>query len=60
VSHASGPRGTPDDGWDLGGGRYHPVNQYWPLQLTYLAMLLALAAVLLAIGWRATRPRRVV
>ncbi len=32
----------------------------WPLELTYLAFLLALAAVLLAIGWRATQPRSVV
>ena len=60
ASTATGPRGAPDSGWGIGGGRYHPADQYWPLQLTYLAILLALAVVLLAIGWRATRPRRVV
>jgi hypothetical protein len=60
TSNASGPRGTPDGSWDLGGGRYHPAGQYWPLQLAYLVLLLALAAVLLAVGWRATRPRRIV
>ena len=60
ASTASGSRGTPDTGWSIGGGRYHPANQYWPLQLTHLAILLALAAVLLAIGWRATRPRSIV
>jgi hypothetical protein len=53
-------RFTPDSGWGIGDGRYHPANQYWPLQLTYLAILLALAAILLAIGWRATRPRSIV
>ena len=60
ASNAAGPRGTPDDGWDIGNGRYHPADQYWPLQLTYLAIMLAVATVLLAIGWRATRPRSVV
>lgn len=60
TSTATGPRGTPDSGWGLGGGRYHPAGQYWPLQLTYLAILLALAAALLAVGWRATRPRSTV
>ena len=60
ASTASGSRGTPDTGWSIGGGRYHPASQYWLLQLTYLAILLALAAVLLAIGWRATRPRSIV
>jgi hypothetical protein len=60
VSTATGPRGTPDSGWGLGGGRYHPADQYWPLQLTYLAIQLALAAALLALGWRATRPRSTV
>ncbi len=60
ASQATGPRGTPDTGWGIGNGRYHPADQYWPLQLTYLAILLALAAVLLATGWRATRPRRTV
>jgi hypothetical protein len=60
ASKATGPRGAPDSGWGMGGGRYHPADQYWPLQFTYLAILLALAVVLLAIGWWATRPRRVV
>lgn len=60
TAKATGPRGTPDSGWDIGAGRYHPANQYWPLQLSYLAILLGLAAVLLALGWLATRPRVVV
>jgi hypothetical protein len=38
---------------------YHPASQYWPLQLTFLAVLLALAAALLAAGWHATRTRAV-
>ncbi len=60
VSRAVGDRGTPDDAWLLGGGQYHPASQYWPLQATYLALLLAVSAGLLTLGWRATRPRRVV
>lgn len=61
TSRASGPRRrTPDNGWVIGGGRYHAANQYWPLQLTFLAILLTLAVVTLAIGWRAVRPRRIV
>jgi hypothetical protein len=60
TSKATGPRGAPDNAWTVGGGRYHPASQYWLLQFTYLAVLLALAAVLLAVGWRATRPRNVV
>jgi hypothetical protein len=38
---------------------YHPANQYWPLQLTFLAILLALSAGALAVGWYATRTRAV-
>lgn len=61
LSHAAGPRrGTPDDGWLVGGGQYHPAGQYWPLQLTYAGILVALAAALLLAGWRFTRPRNVV
>lgn len=60
VSRANGPRGLPHDVWVLGGGQYHPASQYWPLQVTYVAMLLVLSVVLLALGWRATRPRNVV
>ena len=59
VSHAAGPRATPHDSWIAGGG-YHPASQYWPLQLTYVALLLVLAAALLSVGWRATRPRSIV
>lgn len=59
LSRASGPRGTPDNAWLLGGGQYHPAGQYWPLQLTHVAVLLVLSVVLLAAGWRATRPRSV-
>jgi hypothetical protein len=60
TSAASGGRAASGSGWDVGGGRYHPVSQYWPLQLTYLAIMLALAAALIAVGWRATRPRSAV
>jgi hypothetical protein len=60
ASTATSPRAAPDSGWSIGGGHYHPANQYWPLQLIYLATLLGLAAALLTIGWRATRPRNVV
>jgi len=60
ISRAVGERGTPRDAWLLGGGQYHPASQWWPLQATYVALLLTLACALLEIGWRATRPRRVV
>ena len=36
---------------------YHPATQYWPLQLTFLTVLLALAATTLVFGWYATRSR---
>ena len=38
---------------------YHPASQYWPLQLTFLTVLLALAATTLVFGWYATRSRGV-
>ena len=38
---------------------YHPASQYWPLQVTLLAVLLAIAAVALASGWHATWTRAV-
>jgi hypothetical protein len=60
VSRATGSRGSPEDAWILGGGQYHPAGQYWPLQLVYVVMLLALAAAVLTAGWRATRPRSTV
>jgi hypothetical protein len=60
LTRATGPRGAPDDGWGVGSGRYHPVGQFWPLQLTYLTLLVVLAAALLAVGWTATRSRRTV
>lgn len=60
ASSATGPGRTPDSAWGIGGGRYHPAGQYWPLQLTYVAIQVALAAALLVIGWRATRPRSTV
>lgn len=65
VSHASGPRpSVPDDGWIIRAESgpnvpYHPAGQFWPLQLTFLAVLVALSVALLAIGWRATRTRAV-
>lgn len=60
ASKANGPRGTPDNSWGIGGGHYHPASQYWPLQLTYLTISFALAGALLAVGWRATRPRNII
>jgi hypothetical protein len=60
ASKATGLRGVPDSGWGIGGGRYHPADQYWPFQFTCLTILLALAVALLAIGWRTTRARHVV
>jgi ABC-type transport system involved in multi-copper enzyme maturation permease subunit len=49
-------------GWIIqasNGVRYHPASQYWSLQVTFLVILLAMAAVLLALGWHATRTRAV-
>jgi hypothetical protein len=60
LSRATGPRRLPDGSWMIGGGQYHPAGQYWPLQITYVAILLLLAAAALAVGWRATRPRNIV
>jgi hypothetical protein len=65
ARHTTGPGLTvPPDGWIIGaraghGVPYHPASQYWPLQLAFLAILLALAAALLASGWHATRTRAV-
>ena len=65
ARHAVGPKLTvPPGGWIIGaqaghGAAYHPASQYWPLQFAFLAILLALAAVLLATGWHATRTRAV-
>jgi hypothetical protein len=55
---------VPSGGWimqtsTVHGVPYHPASQYWPLQLGFLALLLALAASTLAIGWYATRTRAV-
>lgn len=58
LSHDTGPRrGVPDGGWIVGSGLYHPASQYWPLQLTYAAMLLLAVTALLTTGWYATRTR---
>jgi len=65
VSQATGPHVTTLPGsWILGSGTgtkvsYHPPAQYWPLQLTLLAILLAVAGAALASGWQATRTRGV-
>jgi hypothetical protein len=51
-----------DGGWGIQTGNgmlYHPASQYWPLQAVFLVILLAIAAVLLAAGWHATRTRAV-
>jgi hypothetical protein len=65
VSKTTGPQFTaPPGSWILGSGAgvpvpYHPVGQYWPLQLILLTVLIALTAVALATGWHATRTRAV-
>jgi hypothetical protein len=65
ASKTTGPHFTaPPGSWVLGSGAgvpvsYHPASQYWPLQLTLLAVLLALATAAAASGWRATRTRAV-
>ena len=65
ASKTTGPHFTaPPGSWILGSGTsapvpYHPASQYWPLQLTLLTVLLALAAAALATGWHATRTRAV-
>lgn len=60
TSHATGPRGAPDDSWRVGGALYHPANQYWSLQVTFVAILLVIAVAALAAGWMRTRPRNIV
>ena len=65
ASQTTGPHVvTPPGSWILGSGTgttmlYHPPGQYWPLQLTLLAILLAVAGAALASGWFATRTRGV-
>jgi hypothetical protein len=59
-SRATGQRGAPRSSWDIGGGQYHPARQYWPLHLTYVAILLLLAGATFALGWHATRARNTV
>jgi len=65
TSRTAGPRfAVPRGGWSIQPSNshsvpYHPAGQYWPLQLTFLVVLVALAAVLLITGWYATRTRAV-
>ena len=65
AAKTTGPHFTaPPGSWILGSGAdapvaYHPVGQYWPLQLILLTVLLAFAAAALATGWHATRTRAV-
>ena len=65
TSRTTAPRfEVPRDGWIIqaDGGRnvpYHPAGQFWPLQVTFLAVALAVSVALLALGWRATRTRAV-
>ena len=64
ASKAAGPDFTaPPGSWILGSGAgvpaLYPAGQYWLLQVTLLAVLLALAAVALASGWHATWTRAV-
>jgi hypothetical protein len=59
-----GDRGVPRDAWTWPTGTadaipYHPANQSWPLQLTFLAILLTLTLAVLALVWHATRTRAV-
>lgn len=55
-------RGVPRDAWTWPTGAaqtipYHPASQFWPLQLTFLAILLILTAAALVLGWHAIRTR---
>ena len=65
TRRTTGPRfAVPHSGWSIQPSHghavpYHPAGQYWPLQLTFLAVLLVLAAALLAAGWHATHTRAV-
>jgi hypothetical protein len=65
VSHTTHPGfAVPPGGWIIQAPAgesvpYHQVGQYWPLQVTLLAILVALAAAALTAGWRATRTRAV-
>jgi hypothetical protein len=65
TRHTTGPSfNIPHSGWSIQPSHghsvpYHPASQYWPLQLTFLAILLALATALLAAGWHATRTRAI-
>jgi hypothetical protein len=59
-----GDRGVPRDAWTWPTGTadaipYHPANQFWPLQFTFLTILLALTVAVLVLGWHATRTRAV-
>jgi hypothetical protein len=65
ATTTTGPRfAAPPGSWILGSATgspvpYHPASQYWPVQLVLLAVLLALTAGALALGWQATRTRAV-
>jgi hypothetical protein len=55
-------RGVPRAAWSWPTGAaqaipYHPASQFWPLQLTFLAVLLTLTAAALVLGWHAIRTR---
>jgi len=65
AGHTTGPRLTvPPGAWVIGaktahGVPYHPASQYWPLQVVFVIILVAIAAALLAAGWYAVRTRAV-
>jgi hypothetical protein len=65
TSHTTAPAfEVPAGGWIIQTSQvhsvpYHPASQYWPLQLAFLATLLAMVAGVLALGWYATRTRAV-
>ena len=65
TQHTVGPSfNEPTGSWILQSSHvhsvpYHPASQYWPLQLTFMGVLLLLAVSALATGWHATRTRAV-
>ncbi len=65
ARYTTGPSfDVPVGGWTIRTSQvhsvpFHPAGEYWPLQLVFLGVLLALAWCVLMIGWFATRTRAV-
>ena len=65
ASHTTAPSfDVPVGGWimqtsEVHSVPYHSASQYWPLQLAFLIVLLALSTAVLGFGWYATRTRAV-